>query len=66
VWVATNMIKVSEITEIRNHGKFEIAIMVYTAIMVPVTDFLTGVLSALIIYFLVKYIFKKFKRNTPQ
>jgi SulP family sulfate permease len=66
VWVATNMIKVSEITEIRNHGKFEIAIMVYTAIMVPVTDFLTGVLSALIIYFLVKYIFKKFKRNTAQ
>jgi SulP family sulfate permease len=66
VWVATNMIKVSEITEIRNHGKFEIAIMLYTAIMVPVTDFLTGVLSALIIYFLVKYIFKKFKRNTAQ
>jgi sulfate permease, SulP family len=66
VWVATNMIKVSEITEIRNHGKFEIAIMLYTAIMVPVTDFLTGVLSALIIYFLIKYILKKFKRNTAQ
>jgi len=63
VWVATNMIKVSEITEIRKHGKFEIAIMVYTAIMVPVTDFLTGVLSALIIYFLTKYIFKKLKRT---
>jgi SulP family sulfate permease len=63
VWVATNMIKVKEIKEIRLHGKFEFAMMLYTAIMVPVTDFLTGVLSALIIYFLVKWLFKKFKPN---
>jgi hypothetical protein len=27
--------------------------------MVPMTDFLTGVLSALVIYFIVKYAFKK-------
>jgi len=27
--------------------------------MVPLTDFLTGVLSALIIYFVVKYAFKR-------
>jgi SulP family sulfate permease len=27
--------------------------------MVPLTDFLTGVLSALIIYFVVKYVFKR-------
>jgi SulP family sulfate permease len=33
--------------------------MVYTAVMVPMTDFLTGVLSALVIYFIVKYAFKK-------
>jgi SulP family sulfate permease len=61
VWVATNMIKVSEITEVRNHGKFELAMMLYTAVMVPVTDFLTGVLSALLLYFVVKYIFRKLK-----
>ncbi|WP_428665607.1 SulP family inorganic anion transporter [Runella sp.] len=59
VWVASNMIKPSEIKEIKHAGKFEFAMMVYTAVMVPVTDFLTGVLSALIIYFSVKYIYRK-------
>jgi SulP family sulfate permease len=59
VWVASNMIKPSEIKEIKHLGKFEFAMMLYTAVMVPVTDFLTGVLSALIIYFIVKYIFRK-------
>ncbi len=64
VWVASNMIKPSEIKEIKHHGKFEFGIMLYTAIMVPVTDFLTGVLSALIIYFVVKWLFKN-KLKSP-
>jgi SulP family sulfate permease len=59
VWVASNMIKPSEIKEVKGQGKFEFAMMVYTAVMVPLTDFLTGVLSALIIYFIVKFAFKK-------
>jgi SulP family sulfate permease len=59
VWVASNMIKPSEIKEIKHAGKFEFSMMIYTAVMVPMTDFLTGVLSALIIYFIVKYAFKK-------
>ena len=63
VWVASNMIKVSEIKEIKHTGKFEFSIMVYTAVMVPVTDFLTGVLSALIIYFVVKYAFKRMEKK---
>ena len=63
VWVATNMIKPSEISEIRNHGKFEFSVMIYTAVMVPLTDFLTGVLSALIFYFVAKYAFEKFKQK---
>jgi len=33
-----------------NAGRFHVALMIYTAIMVPLTDFLTGVLSALVIY----------------
>jgi SulP family sulfate permease len=37
--------------------------MAYTAIMVPLTDFLTGVLSALVIYFVVKYAFKKMEKK---
>jgi SulP family sulfate permease len=63
VWVASNMIKVSEIKEIKHTGKFEFSMMVYTAVMVPVTDFLTGVLSALIIYFVVKYAFKRMEKK---
>jgi SulP family sulfate permease len=59
VWVASNMIKPAEIKEVKEHGKFEFAMLLYTAIMVPMTDFLTGVLSALVIYFVVKYAFKK-------
>lgn len=63
VWVASNMIKLSEIKEIKHSGKFEFSMMVYTAIMVPMTDFLTGVLSALVIYFLVKYTYKRMERK---
>jgi sulfate permease, SulP family len=59
VWVATNMIKPAEIREIRSHGRFDFAMMLYTAVMVPLTDFLTGVLSALVIYFTVKYVYRK-------
>ena len=59
VWVASNMIKPSEIKEIKHAGKFEFSRMLYTAVMVPVTDFLTGVLSALIIYFIVKKFFQR-------
>lgn len=59
IWIASNRIKPDEIKEVKHLGKFEFAIMVYTAVMVPVTDFLTGVLSALIIYFVMKAIFNR-------
>jgi SulP family sulfate permease len=63
VWVASNMIKPSEIKEIKHAGKFEFLMMIYTAVMVPMTDFLTGVLSALVIYFVVKYAFKRMEKK---
>jgi len=50
LWVAGNMIKPAEIMEVWKHHWFHAALMVYTAVMVPLTDFLTGVLSALILY----------------
>jgi SulP family sulfate permease len=59
IWVASNMIKPREIREVKHTGKFELAMMAYTAVMVPLTDFLTGVLSALIIYFVLKAIFSR-------
>ena len=63
VWVASNMIKPSEIKEIKHLGKFEFSMMVYTAVMVPLTDFLTGVLSAMLIYFIVTKFFYGGKRK---
>jgi sulfate permease, SulP family len=60
LWVASNMIKPSEIREVKGAGKFELAMLVYTAVMVPLTDFMTGVLSALILYFVVVKFFPRF------
>ncbi|CAG7856306.1 hypothetical protein MCAMS1_00737 [biofilm metagenome] len=59
LWVASNMIKASEIKEVIYHNRFHALLMAYTAIMVPMTDFLTGVLSALVIYFLTRRFFDK-------
>ena len=50
LWVASNMIKPGEIVEVWRHSRFHAALMTYTAVMVPMTDFLTGVLSALVLY----------------
>ncbi len=50
LWVASNMIKKTEILEVKKEGRFHTALMIFTAVMVPLTDFLTAVLSALIIY----------------
>ncbi len=59
LWVASNMIKVSEIKEVLQHNRFHAALMAYTAVMVPATDFLTGVLTALVIYFGTRAFFDK-------
>jgi SulP family sulfate permease len=59
LWVSSNMIKKTEIMEVWAEGRFESAMMVYTAVMVPVTDFLTGVLSALVVYWVLKGLFKQ-------
>ena len=50
LWVSTNMVKPAEIREVWHGNRMHGWLMVYTAIMVPLTDFLTGVLSALFIY----------------
>ena len=66
VWVASNMIKPSEIKETKHDGKFEFSMMLYTAVMVPLTDFLTGVISALIVYFIVVKLFPKVSRKKTE
>lgn len=50
LYVATNMVKPAEVTEVLHMGRGHTALMIYTAATVIVTDFLTGVLSALVIY----------------
>lgn len=50
LWVAFNMVKPKEIREVWQNSYFHFGLMVYTAVMVIVFDFLTGVLSAMVIY----------------
>jgi MFS superfamily sulfate permease-like transporter len=50
LWVSFNMIKPAEIKIVLAHNRFHASLMIYTAIMVIVTDFLVGVLSAMFIY----------------
>jgi MFS superfamily sulfate permease-like transporter len=50
LYVSTAMVKVGEVREVLAQNKFHIGLMAYTAVMVVVTDFLTGVLSAIVIY----------------
>jgi MFS superfamily sulfate permease-like transporter len=59
LWVATNMVKKHEIQEVVAQGRFHTALMVYTAVMVPLTDFLTGVLTALVLYFGLRRFFEQ-------
>jgi hypothetical protein len=59
------MIKIHEIKSVIKEGGFHSFLMIYTAIMVPVTDFLTGVLSALIIFAVYNVVTKK-KRVTAK
>jgi MFS superfamily sulfate permease-like transporter len=50
MFVAVNMVKPAEVREVLKHNRFHVGLMIYTAVMVPMTDFLVGVLSALVIY----------------
>jgi len=47
LYVATNMVKGEEVKEVVAHGRGHVWLMVYTALAVVATDFLTGVMTAL-------------------
>lgn len=66
LWVASNMIKKVEIKEVMAQGRFHTAVMIFTAIMVPVTDFLTGVISALLVHFTLRRFFDKPQTDARQ
>jgi SulP family sulfate permease len=50
LYVATNMVKLEELREVREMGRGHVWLMLYTAVSVVALDFLRGVLSALVIY----------------
>ena len=50
IWVSVNMVKPTEIKNIFAEGRFHSLLMIYTAVMVIFTNFLAGVLSAMVIY----------------
>jgi MFS superfamily sulfate permease-like transporter len=50
MFVAVNMVKPAEVSEVWSHNRFHAGMLLYTAVMVAVTDFLIGVLSALVLY----------------
>lgn len=50
LWVAVNMVKPKEISQVWNHNWLHAGLMVYTGVMVVLTSFLTGVLSAMFIF----------------
>ncbi len=50
MWVAFNMVKPAEIKQVLTHNRLHAGLMIYTAVMVILFGFLTGVLSALAIY----------------
>ncbi len=55
LWVASNMIKWREIHEIMLQGRFQTLIMAFTAVMVPMTNFLTGVATAMVLYWILSW-----------
>jgi MFS superfamily sulfate permease-like transporter len=50
LYVAVGMVKPAEVREVLAYNRFHITLMLYTAVMVVLTDFLVGVLSAIVIY----------------
>ncbi|HLM73444.1 MAG TPA: SulP family inorganic anion transporter [Polyangiaceae bacterium] len=65
LYVAQAMVKPAEVREVTQFNRVHVGIMVYTAVMVPVTDFLTGVLSALVLYGVLRYFMGAQKIDTP-
>ena len=44
------MVKAKEVKEVIGMSKYHIGLMIYTAVMVPVTGFMTAVVTAIAIY----------------
>jgi MFS superfamily sulfate permease-like transporter len=54
VYVAYGMVKPSEVALINKSSRLDRFLMIYTAVMVPFTDFLTGVVTALLLWLVLR------------
>ena len=59
LYVATAMVKPAEVKQVLAHNKFHIALMLYTATMVVLTDFLIGVVTGIAIWGVLGRLFDK-------
>ncbi len=50
LYVASGMVKKGEVKEVLGMNKFHIFLMLYTGLMVPLTGFMTAVVTAILIY----------------
>ena len=58
-YVAMNMVKWQEVRSVHSMNKFHIFLMYLTAVLVLTRDFLTGVLTAVVLYLLLRRFFDK-------
>lgn len=58
LYVAVGMVKPAEVRQVFAHNRFHIGLMAYTALAVVLTDFLVGVLSAIVIYVVAQFFFE--------
>jgi MFS superfamily sulfate permease-like transporter len=59
LYVSTAMVKPAEVRQVLAHNAFHISLMVYTAVVVILTDFLIGVVSAIVIWAALYRLFDK-------
>jgi sulfate permease, SulP family len=65
LYVAVGMVKPAEVREVFANNRFHIALMFYTAVMVVLTDFLVGVLSAIVLYAILARFFDRPHTGSP-
>jgi MFS superfamily sulfate permease-like transporter len=59
LYIATAMVKPAEIRHVQAHNRFHVFIMIFTAVLVVITDFLTGVLAGIALYAALRKSFDK-------
>lgn len=58
LYVAAGMVKWAEVVVVVHTNRFHVAVMAWTAVTVVMTDFLVGVLSAVLLYFSLRKLFE--------